>query len=116
MGAIIGGAYAATRDIEELERKVRLQLDSEEFKNLLKSAGLEISRLEPIPDLTSSWFEKSRLGLSRVISKMKSSRSTSSKLAAFEALAVEVDNALLNIREERMIPFFGEAVLVHAGG
>lgn len=33
MGAIIGGAYAATRDIEELERRVRFQLDSEEFKN-----------------------------------------------------------------------------------
>jgi NTE family protein len=32
MGAIIGGAYAATRDIEELERKVRIRLDSEEFK------------------------------------------------------------------------------------
>ncbi len=91
--------------------------DREEFTDLLKSAGLEITRLEPIPDLTSSWFEKSRAGLSRVISKMKSSRPASSKpagmgskLQAFEILAEEVDNALLNIREERLIPFFGEAV------
>jgi predicted O-methyltransferase YrrM len=103
--------------------------DMEEFTNLLESAGLEIARLEPIPDLTSSWFEKSRSGLSRVISKMRSSGSTSlkqaaitfpfpsqgkagmgSKLKVFESLATEVDNALLNIREERLIPFFGEAV------
>ncbi len=84
--------------------------DREEFTNLLKTAGLEISRLEPIPDLTTSWFEKSRLGLSRVISKMKSSGSKSSKLDAFESLATEVDNALINIREKRLIPFFGEAV------
>ena len=32
MGAIIGGAYAATRDIDALERKVREVLTSEEFR------------------------------------------------------------------------------------
>ena len=83
--------------------------DREEFTNLLKSSGLEITRLEPIPDLTTSWFEKSRLGLSRVISKMRLSGSNSAKLHSFEALATEVDNALINIKEERLIPFFGEA-------
>lgn len=85
--------------------------DREEFTNLLDSAGLEITRLEPIPELTSSWFEKSRLGLSNLISKMRSSgkAETGSRLAAFETLAAEVDNALLNIKEKRLIPFFGEA-------
>jgi NTE family protein len=32
MGAIIGGAFAATGEIDELEEKVRVRLDSEEFK------------------------------------------------------------------------------------
>ena len=95
--------WSADGDISSLASR-------EEFTNLLKSAGLEITRLEPIPDLTTSWFEKSRLGLSRVISKMRSSGSNSVKLPAFETLAAEVDNALLNIKEERLIPFFGEAV------
>jgi MPBQ/MSBQ methyltransferase len=91
--------------------EISFLVDRVEFTNLLESARLEVTRLEPIPDLTSSWFEKSLLGLSRMISKMRSSGSTSPKLQAFEALAVEVNNALLNIREERLIPFFGEAVL-----
>ncbi len=85
-------------------------VDRERFEELLAGAGLEISRLEPIGEQTIQWFEKSRANLTRALGKMESASSPNrDRIAWMNQLAQEMDNAIANVRENRLIPFFGEA-------
>jgi len=85
-------------------------VDRHEFERLLYGAGLELTRFEPLPEETVAWFDKGRRAVLEAIERLGRKASTpSERVARLERLLLEMDNAIANTRERRMIPFFGEA-------
>lgn len=83
----------------------------DEFTFALGQAGLDLARLETIDDLTVGWFERSREGIHKVLGRIDRSTEEGARRAArLVRLLEEVDNALGNIRDQRLVPFFAEAV------
>jgi len=78
----------------------------EQFRQSLAAAGLAERRFESIGELTRSWFAATGDGLRRVLRKPEVKGR-----ARLEQVLVEIDNVLANLEQERLLPFFGEAVL-----
>lgn len=77
-----------------------------ELRAALAAAGLELTRLEPIPERTAEWFGASRSALTRVLSRGAGSVVGRERLGR---LLEEVEGVLDNIEGGRLVPFFGEA-------
>jgi SAM-dependent methyltransferase len=82
------------------------------FEEHLRGAGLGLARFEEIPDETGAWFEDGRLAVFAALRALRAkSPPPAGRIARLEHLARELDNAISNVREGRLIPFFGEARL-----
>jgi SAM-dependent methyltransferase len=79
------------------------------FEQLLSGAGLRLNRFEEISERTVVWFSGSQTGLRKVIGRLEES-GDDGRLERLRALLAEVENALWGMNEERLLPFFGEAV------
>jgi SAM-dependent methyltransferase len=81
------------------------------FEEHLRGAGLRLSRFEPIPDETVGWFEEGRLAVCAALTSLRAkSPPPTDRICKIEHLVLELENAISNVREGRLIPFFGEAV------
>ncbi len=84
-----------------------------EFHGHLQRAGLRLLRLEPIEAETAAWFEKGRRAVITALSALRvKNPPPGERIRKLERLVLEMDNAIANTREHRMIPFFGEAVIL----
>lgn len=83
----------------------------DEFRRELARAGLLVTRLEPIEDLTVSWFDSALGGIRQALNRLESTSDPrhAKRRSSLEKLSLEMTNAIANIREDRLVPFFGEA-------
>jgi hypothetical protein len=83
-----------------------------DFEDHLRGAGLAFARFEPIADETVTWFETARRSVFAALAALGAkSPPPAERIAKLQHLVLELDNSIRNTREERLIPFFGEARL-----
>ncbi|HUT78173.1 MAG TPA: methyltransferase domain-containing protein [Polyangia bacterium] len=89
---------------------ISFHIPEAEFRDNLRRAGLTLARFEVIADETMTWFGKGRREIAAARSSLRAkSPPPLERLRKLEHLLLEMDNAILNTREERLIPFFAEA-------
>jgi sarcosine/dimethylglycine N-methyltransferase len=74
-----------------------------------RRAGLTITRLEIITERTHAWFSRTHGGLLRALGKLPDDAVRRKK--RFTSLALRMENVLRNLDEQRLLPFYGEAIL-----
>lgn len=80
------------------------------FRNRLETAGLSLTRFEIVTGRTTAWFERSRQGIRKILSRLTpEAPATAETVKRLQGLSLEVDNLLANLAEERLVPFFCEA-------
>ena len=89
--------WSHTGRISHLARPAR-------FRQSLAAAGLAERRFESISEQTRTWFAATGDGLRRVLKEPEVKGR-----ARLEQVLLEIDNVLINLEQERLLPFFGEA-------
>jgi SAM-dependent methyltransferase len=83
-------------------------VDEARYRDRLAAADLELTRFVPLVERTVSWYEKLRTGLDRALERLEGrGRPVPPHLPR---LREEVATLLQNLEQERVVPFFGEAV------
>jgi SAM-dependent methyltransferase len=91
--------------------------DEGRFAADLAAAGLERRRFEPVADATAKWLTRSRQALGAALAKAEGVTPADPRRAArLRAVLVETENALACVAEQRLVPFFGEAVVAFEAG
>lgn len=76
----------------------------DQFRTSLVAAGLALHKLQPLPTETAVWFSNARAQVVRVLDK-----ASVHGRVQLEALLAEIDGALGNVAELRLLPIFAEA-------
>lgn len=79
-----------------------------DFRALVEDAGWRWVRLEPQPDRTREWYRRLEQALARALDK-PSLHGGEHRRAQLEARLADARSVLVNLSEERLVPFFGEA-------
>jgi len=86
-------------------------ISERKFRDLLFRAGLELTRLETIAERTTVWFDRSRKGIKKILSRLTPENpSMSGRIHRLRCLLEEVETMLVNVADFRLVPFFGESM------